>query len=129
MQNDLLASFPDLDIQLLGINAAGLETGNSLITSGRDIPWLQDVDGNHDGLSDVWHSWGVTYRDVVIVDAENARVEAFNLTTHDLSNPDNYNTLRQRLIDVASVPDPTSLLLLLVGAACFAARVRRHTMN
>ena len=54
MQNDLDANYPDLDIQILGINAVGRESGNASITSGRDIPWLQD--GTPDSGSDVWTS-------------------------------------------------------------------------
>lgn len=117
MQNDLDAGFPQLNIHILGVNAAGLESGNAGITSGRDIPWLQDLDVNRDGLSDAWQSWNVTYRDVVILDAENARVGTFNLTTHDLEVPANYNTLRQMFIDAASAPEPASLAFLIVAAA------------
>jgi len=124
MQNDLDAGHPQLNIHILGVNAAGLESGNAFITSGRDIPWLQDHDVNGDGLSDVWRSWNVTYRDVVILDAENARVGTFNLTTHDLGVPANYNTLRQMFVDAASVPEPTSLVLLVLGAASLLTRTR-----
>jgi hypothetical protein len=127
MQDDLLASFPELDIQILGVNAAGLEAGNGSMTVGRDIPWLQDVDDNHDGISDVWGSWAVTYRDVIILDAENARVEAFNLTTYDLGVPENYEALQQRLVEVASVPEPASIAFLLVGVAGLVTRARRRT--
>ena len=124
MQNDLDASRPQLDVHILGVNAAGLESGNAFITSGRDIPWLQDLDANGDGWSDVWRSWNVIYRDVVILDAENARVGTFNLTTHDLRIPENYNTLRQMFVDAASVPEPTSLVLLVLGAAGLLTRPR-----
>ena len=124
MQNDLDASRPQLNVHILGVNAAGLASGNAFITSGRDIPWLQDLDLNGDGWSDVWRSWNVTYRDVVILDAENARVGTFNLTTHDLRIPENYNTLRQMFVDAASVPEPTSLVLLVLGAASLLTRTR-----
>jgi hypothetical protein len=40
MQNDLDANYLQLDIRILGVNGAGLESGNAFITSGRDIPWL-----------------------------------------------------------------------------------------
>jgi hypothetical protein len=111
LQQDLDADHPELDIELLGINPVGHESHNAAATAGNDIPWLQDVDTNNDGQSDVWlNSWEVEYgdvvieveyRDVVIVDQENVPVATFNLTTHDLGNATNYQTLRQMLIDAA----------------------------
>jgi hypothetical protein len=102
MQKDLDSSHPELDIELIGLNPVGQESGNALATEGRDIPWLQDVDANGDGQSDVWlNSWDVEYRDVVIVDEDNTQVGTFNLTTYDLSSSQNYETLRQMLIDTA----------------------------
>ena len=135
MQDDLDANSPELDIQILGVNEAGNESGNGSITSGRDIPWLQDVDGDYDGESDVWTSWDVAFRDVVIVDAENARVGAFNLTTYDLQVSENYDMLRQMLVEVASVPVeiPTVsqwglilMAVLLLGSGTIVVRTRRR---
>ncbi len=111
MQKELDADFPLLDIQIIGVNEAGEESANSSITAGRNLPWLQDVDGDGDGLSDVWRNlWDVTYRDVVIVDADNVKLGAFNLTEHNLASPENYDALRQMLIDAASDdPQPQDL--------------------
>ncbi len=101
MQDELDATFPELDIQIAGINEQGHEAGNALITEGRDIPLLQDVDANGDGLSDVWSSWDVDWRDVVILDEENVVAAVMNLTSNDLADPANYGALRQLLIDTA----------------------------
>ena len=114
MQADLEQNFPELDIQILGMNERGQEVGNADATKDKTIPWLQDVDvepvGNPDGVSDVWmNSWPVEYRDVAIVDANNVQVDVYNLTTYDLANAVNYATLRQKLIDVAQgQTQPTS---------------------
>ncbi len=124
MQTDLDLSFPELSIQILGVNRAGLEAGNALMTAGRDIPWLQDVDDNEDGLSDTWDSWDVAYRDVVILDGQNIKVGTFNLTTYDLGVPENYDTLRQMLVDAALVPEPTTLTLLAIGTLALLRRRR-----
>jgi len=99
MQNNLDTNYPEYDIQILGINGAGLEHGNTSITAGRNIPWLQDV--GHTGEPNVWTSWEVTYRDVIILDTDNTMVGAFNLTTHDLRNWDSYNALIQIFLDTA----------------------------
>ncbi len=126
MQDDLDADYPELGIQILGVNGAGLQAGNGSITSGRDIPWLQDLDNNNDGLSDVWTSWGVNYRDAIILDAKNAEFATFNLTVHNLQIPENYNTMRQMFMDAALVPEPASLTLLAIGAVGLLSRVRRR---
>lgn len=117
MQDELEADYPDLDIQLIGINEFGQETGNPSMTEGRDLPWLQDVDANEDGLSDVWHdSWDVVFRDVVILNGNNERVGTYNLTVNDLADAEDFETLRQMFVDAASMdqapPPPASVDLL-----------------
>lgn len=122
MQNDLDGT---IDVQILGVNKIGYEYANDAMTSGRDIPWLQDVDSDDNGSSDVWTSWDVRWRDVVILDAENAKVGTFNLAVHDLQVSDDYNALRQMLVD-AAVPEPGSLTLLAIAAAGLLAYVWRR---
>ncbi|NQU20422.1 MAG: PEP-CTERM sorting domain-containing protein [Candidatus Nealsonbacteria bacterium] len=129
MQKDLDANHPELDIRIFGVNQRGYESQNSLATAGRDIPWLQDVDLNLDGQSDAWTSWNVTYRDVVILDAENQKLGAFNLTSHDLQYPGNYNELRQTLIAAAAVPEPAGVTLLATGAVGLLICLRRRNKN
>lgn len=103
MQNEIEANHPDLNIQILGINSVGQESGVASFTSGgRDLPFLQDIDANTDGASDVWASWAVKPRDVVILDGNNHPIGSYNLTEHDLENADNYATLRQMLITAAT---------------------------
>ena len=83
-----------VNIQIFGVNEPGYESGNSSITSGRDLPWLQDTVEEA-----VWDTWDPTYRDVIILDGNNEIYDVFNLTTDTLSNPDNYNALKALLIE------------------------------
>lgn len=89
-------SYPDLNIELVGVNMAGFESGVSAMAEGRDLPLLQDTDS-----VDATTEWAAVYRDVVIVDADNRRVTAYNLTEHNLAEPANYAELRALLLDAA----------------------------
>ncbi len=76
-------------VHILGVNEIGQESGNAAMTAGRDLPWLQDVPA-----ADVWKSWNVTFRDVVILDQENFPIAVYNLTIHDLGDANNYAELK-----------------------------------
>ena len=103
IQDELDAEFPDLAIQLLGVNEFGFESGNQqIIDEGSSLPWLQDVDLDADGTSDTWTSWGVTYRDVIVLDGTNWPVAVFNVTDYDLREPANFSALKQLLVQTAS---------------------------
>ncbi len=80
-------------IKLVAINQVGFESSTEGMADLGDIPLLQDT-----AEVNAWVSWAAVYRDVIIVDAKGERVEAFNLTTHDLSNPDNYAALKAKLL-------------------------------
>lgn len=99
MQIELDAEYPELDIQLIGVNGAGYESGVPLMTDGRVIPLLQDT-----AEADVWTAWDVVYRDVIILDRDNVPVGVFNLTEHDLSQMGPYTTLKGMLLDAATLP-------------------------
>lgn len=102
MQQDLDSNDAELGIEIIGINLADRESGNDSMTDGRDLPWLQDVDADDNGESDVWESWDAQLRDVIILDASNQAVESYNLTLNDLGVDANYNTLRDLLVEAAS---------------------------
>ncbi|MBZ0268621.1 hypothetical protein K8I85_10735 [bacterium] len=91
-----------LPVHILGVNAAGLESHNAAMCAGRDLPWLQDLADS----ANVWTSWNVVYRDVVILDRENQRIRAFNLTTHDLDEAADYEALKQLLRDAVAEAAP-----------------------
>ena len=99
MQKELNAAKEGMEIHILGVNADGEESGNGLATDGNDIPWLQDTED-----ADVWSSWEVTRRDVVILDRENRKVAVYNVTTHPLGSEANYEALKALLQQFAA-PD------------------------
>ena len=87
----------DLEVSILGVNQVGFDRGNEVACNGKDLPWLQEA-----GDDDVFGAWGVTYRDVIILDARNEPVATYNLTTHNLSVPANYDALLALLEDAAN---------------------------
>jgi len=106
MQNDFDTNNPDLGIEIVGINLAGRESGNSSITAGNDIPWLQDVDLDENGEADAWENWQAQLRDVIIVDAQNQEVSKINVTQNDLGDTANYTLLRTMITDaLAAEPE------------------------
>tara|TARA_B100000700_G_C14671959_1_gene681234 strand:- start:358 stop:588 length:231 start_codon:yes stop_codon:yes gene_type:complete len=54
-----------------------------------DLPLLQDV-----ASTNVWESWGVRFRDVVILNEKNECFAIFNLTDNNLSDAKNYAALK-----------------------------------
>ena len=96
MQQELESEHPELDFGLLAVNQEGHEAGVELMADDRDIPLLQDT-----SVVDAWTAWGVTYRDVVVLDGDNRVFGVFNLTEHDLADPTHYATLKQMLVDAA----------------------------
>lgn len=96
IQADLDTTATPVPIHILGINAAGEESGNDEIVINRVIPWLQDTE-----QEDVWHSWQVTWRDVIILDRHNEVFAIYNLTTNNLAIAANRDTLRAWLLRAA----------------------------
>jgi thiol-disulfide isomerase/thioredoxin len=93
LQQELDAEAPGA-VQLLGVNASGLEAANAAMTAGRALPWLQD-------RLDVgaWTAWRAQLRDVVVVDRAGVVRSVYNLTQHDLHQPTAYGTMKQLLLD------------------------------
>lgn len=102
MQNELRETYPLLKIELIGINEHQQEGGNASATNGRDIPWLQDIDNNGNSLPDKSVDlWGMSFRDVVVLNGANEKVAKMNLNVDDLANSGNYNGLKELLIEQA----------------------------
>ena len=130
MQQELELENPELAISIRGVNEFGEESGNSLMTADRDLPWLQDIDDDGNGSSDTWDSWSVTFRDVIITDSNNVQVAVYNLTSNDLANSDNFATLKQLLIDAASeTAEPEVKLAVLQDQAVLAGSPLHIPLN
>ena len=82
-----------LDVWIVGVNGIGYEAFNLAFVEGRDLAWLQDTPDEK-----VWNGWGVAYRDVVVLDAENDFVAVFNLTENSLATPEGYAGLKDLLV-------------------------------
>ena len=57
----------------------GADSDHAFIVTVGDLQVFQD-----DTSATVWSSWGSSWRDVVILDADNVAVYRFNLSTYDL---------------------------------------------
>tara|TARA_Y100000766_G_C18349809_1_gene338900 strand:- start:25 stop:291 length:267 start_codon:yes stop_codon:yes gene_type:complete len=88
-----------LNVTIIGINEIGFESGNPLISSAGDMPMLQDVEAVN-----LWDSWAVTYRDVIIVGPDGKKVGVYNLTANNLNNDTPYAELKAMLLDAANLP-------------------------
>lgn len=97
MQGDIDLIADARAVRIFGVNASGHESGNEAAYTNRTLPLLQEAPGDSARVA-----WNVTYRDVVILDAENRRVAVFNLTEHDLAVGANYDSLRALLLEFAN---------------------------
>jgi hypothetical protein len=86
-----------IDVQILGINDAGYESGLSAMSDMGDLPLLQDTE-------DVaaWDLWDVTYRDVYVLTPDNELHGVFNLTGHSLETDANYEALIDLFVGAAA---------------------------
>jgi hypothetical protein len=99
MQDELDAEDLALEVRILMVNQRGAESGIPSACTGRDLALVQDTEA-----AKVWESWAVTYRDVVVLDAENRVASVYNLTAHDLADSTSYDALKGILRQAASPP-------------------------
>ena len=97
MQDELNNEYPNLNITLIGVNEDGFSSGNASINTVADLPLIND-----NGTDQIWNTWGVTFRDVVILNEENQIVASYNLTTNSLNTSSNYDALKALLVNEAS---------------------------
>lgn len=77
-------------MRFLGVNRADGADDATLATAEHSIALLQD-----DEEQDVWGSWEVEWRDLVVLDAENRVVGVMNLTEYDLGEEENVQRVRE----------------------------------
>jgi hypothetical protein len=97
---ELRVTYPQFNIEILGVNALSQSSYNTLATSGRGLAWLQDTE-----QSAVWDRWKVTYRDVQILGPENTLDSVYNLSTYDLGQLQYRDALKKLFIAAARAAD------------------------
>ena len=108
MQAELEVEYPQYDIQILAVNQIGNSSGASLVGGSGDLPMVQN-----NTTDDIWNTWhalapnpsthsGAPYRDVHILNTQNEIVYTYSLTLNNLSNSQNYDTLKQMFVDAAT---------------------------
>ena len=110
MQRELSAScdpdscgpqLPQHAIQILGVNRVGSESGNTTISTGRILPWLQDT-----AAAQVWYAWHADTDEIFILDTENRSYATFSVGAYPLDTPANYDALKSLLLQAAHRPVP-----------------------
>ena len=98
LQAQLLTVNPATKIRILGINAAGLESGNPTIITNCTIPWLQDTVS-----ANVYGAWGGQQLRLHILDTFNIQRAIWNHTANPLAvaNDTNWNALKALLKQIA----------------------------
>ena len=96
LQNDLKQEHPELEINILSINQIGAENGTTSFTEAHALPMVNDSETDN-----IWVAWESQWRDFYILNRNNELIEVYNLTQHNLNDENNYNELKQKLIDAA----------------------------
>lgn len=88
-------------VEILGINEPSQAPYNHLVAQSLNVlPWLQDTT-----QQDLWGKWQIAYRDVLVLDSFNRPVLKDNLTQHDLGQVQNYNALKNALLQLGVPAD------------------------
>jgi len=106
-------------IRIMGVNAAGEESGNTSMCQGRTLPWLQDTPQKN-----VWAAWSANWRDVIILDDQNTVVAVYNLTVHDISKSASCAEPRTILLNAAGPPPNATQI-----EGGVIPRIRRYRFN
>ena len=99
-----------LNVNILGINEIGF--GHSLNAS-HSLPLLQEI-----SQYNVNDNWSVTYRDVWILNEVQEPYAVVNLSTYNLSDPVNYNGLKNLFIGAATGQSCASVAHPFASSVC-----------
>lgn len=95
-----------LPVDIIGVNEIGIGP-NTFIFTGIPLSWVRDT-----AAANVQSSWGAFFRDVVILDPRNNKLETYNLNDHPLDkdnptpqNEANKTALKNKLIAAATPAD------------------------
>lgn len=105
MHKELEEHYPSSDINIIAINEFDEGSANATAAATGDLALLQDIDGDSDGNSDTWESWGAEWRDVRIIDNDGElAADVMNLTNsaNDLTNQEPYDRLKGMIVSVAT---------------------------
>lgn len=91
----------EIAAHFLAVNGQGHAEAVDLLSEEGTLPVLQDEKD-----ADVWGLWQISYRDVVVANADLQPIARINLTEHDLGDAEVYDALRDLVLDVAENPAP-----------------------
>ena len=93
MQAEINRAMPRVPVRITGINVIGAEPGVASMVMGRTIPLVQDS-----MMALVAMNWGAQVRELWVCDASGRVVEITDLSSAPLSEPMNYNAVRDRIL-------------------------------
>jgi len=83
------------NIKIVGINGINFSGEDSSgMISDNSLPWLQD-----NSTENIWDSWNVELRDFIIFNPDGEYYAKINLTQIDPMNDQNYNEIKNLLIN------------------------------
>ena len=88
MKARLAAEHPELEVDIVAVNGAEYAASLEAVFADTTIPVVQDSDRVR-----VWRAWEADWRDVYVLDRENAVSAVYNLTDNDLADPANQDAL------------------------------------
>ena len=77
---------------MFAINQIGAETGTTSFDATHALPMVND-----NPTENIWQKWESQWRDFYILNRNNELLEIYNLTEHNLNDPNNYQELKLKI--------------------------------